>query len=210
MNSKPKLGHDDDGFLDRMANRGFALRAAAFVILFLICTNIISPLLVIHLLNEPERVTIYDDAGNIVHARLRRYDDAAGLYRVCAKEAAYALFMRNPTGTDDPDIVPLVFAGNAQKKLQDFIANESADFTRYQFHQKAELDTWHFQKTGDGTVRATTRVQLTRTGIAKERARNEVRTANLTLHMFRNRDIATNKKYPLAVWDFDVSYQQQP
>lgn len=210
MTPKQRPAADDDGFLDRMANRGFALRLAAIVIAFLLLTNILSPLLVIHLLNEPERVTIYDDAGNIVHARLRRYDDAAGLYRVCAKEAAYALFMRNPNGSDDPDIIPLIFNGDAQKKLQTFIANEAPDFNRYQFHQKAELDTWQFQKTGDGTVRATTRVQLTRTGIAKERARNEVRTAQLTLHMFRNRDIATNKKYPLAVWDFDITYQQQP
>lgn len=207
---KPKLkpATDDDGFLDRMANRGFALRFAGLIIIVLIGTNIVSPLLVIHLLNEPERVTIYDDAGNIVFARLRRFDDAAGLYRICAKEAAFAIFMRNPRGSDDPEIVPLLFNGDAQKKLAGFIASEGQDFNRFQFHQKAELDTWQFQRSGDGTVRATTRVQLTRTGVANERARNEVRTATLTLYMFRNRDIATNRKYPLAVWDFDVAYQQ--
>jgi hypothetical protein len=204
---KPRA-HDDDGFLDRMANRGFALRVAGLLILFLLGTNIVSPLLVVHLMNEPERVTIYDEEGNIVFAKLRKYREATGLYRICAKEAVYTMFMRNPRGLDDPELVPLLLTPPAQAKLNKLLEEENGEFNRYQYHQKVEIDAWQFQPGGRDTMDASTKLQFTRVGVANDRQKTDVRHAVITLHLFRNADIATNKKYPLAVWDFDFQYQR--
>lgn len=212
MTTKPKLSppQDDDGLLDRLANRGFALRIALAVILLLFFTNIATPLLLVHLMSDPERVLAYDDSGNMVFAHLRHWGDAPGIFRLCAKDAAYTMFMRNPAGVDDPELLPLLFTKTAQAKLQHLIDDEAADFGRYQFHQKIELDPWQLERESADGVRATTQIQLTREGHTKgdvEKPKSDVRIATLTLHLFRNTDIATNKRYPLGVWDFDLSYQ---
>lgn len=191
-----------------MANRGFALRIALAVILLLLATNIVSPFVTIYLLTEPERVAVVDEPGNIHYLHLRKYRDAMALYRLCAQEATYAAFMRSPQGPDDPDMVGLLYTKSAGEKLAKLIAEESADFSKFQFHQKVEIGKWTFEPAGDDNFRATARLQLIKTGVANERPRTEVRTADLILYLFRNPDIATNRKYPVGVWDFELAYQQ--
>ncbi len=207
MNPPPplKARRDDAGLIDRMANRGFAIRVLGVLCLFLFLTNLISPFVVVHLLSDPERVAIIDESNNIVFARLRKFSDASTLYARIGREATLSMFMRNPRGLDDPEVLPLLFSPAAQAKLTALLGEEAKHFEAYRLHQKVEMDPFILEAEGDDMVRAATTLQLTRVGVFNERPKNEVVSAKLVLRLFRNKDIATNRRYPVGVWDFDYS-----
>jgi hypothetical protein len=203
--NKPHGNSDDASTIDRMANRGFAVRLLGCLVLFLFFTNLISPLLIVHLMSDPERVAIIDESDNIVFARMRKFSSASTLYARIGREAVLTMFMRNPKGLDDTDIIPLLFSTAAQAKLTALLGEESKNFEAYHFHQKVEMDPFVLEGEGNDMVRATTTLQLTRVGYYNDRPKNEVVSAQIVLRLFRNKDIATNRRYPVGVWDFDYS-----
>jgi hypothetical protein len=85
------------------------------------------------------------------------------------------------------------------------LGEEAKHFEAYRLHQKVEMDPFILEAEGDDMVRAATTLQLTRVGVFNERPKNEVVSAKLVLRLFRNKDIATNRRYPVGVWDFDYS-----
>lgn len=205
---KSPLRVDDASLFDRMASRGFAVRALCGLVLFLFFTNLLSPLLIIHLLSDPERVAIIDEHDNIVFARMRKFSSASTLYARIGREAALTMFMRNPKGLDDPELLTLMFTGTAQSKLTALLAEEAKSFEQYNYHQKVEMSDFVLEAEGNDQVRASTTLQLTRLGFLGDRQKSEVVNAQLVLRLFRNKDIATNRRYPLGVWDFDYSIKR--
>jgi hypothetical protein len=203
--TKAPLRADDASVFDRMASRGYAVRLLCGLVVALFFTNLLSPLLIIHLLSDPERVAIIDESDNIVFARLRKFSSATTLYARIGRDAVLAMFMRNPKGLDDPELLDLLFTATAQKKLAALLAEEAKFFEQYHYHQKVEMSDFVLEAEGNDQIRATTTLQLTRLGFLADRQKSEVVSAQLVLRLFRNRDIATNRRYPLAVWDFDYT-----
>jgi hypothetical protein len=206
--SKIRVRPDDASLFDRMASRGFAVRVLCGLVLFLFFTNLITPLLVIRLLSDPERVAIIDESDNIVFARMRKFSSASTLYARISREAVLTMFMRNPKGLDDPELLPLLFTPAAQSKLTALLAEEAKNFDQYHYHQKVEMSDFALEAEGNDQIRASTTLQLTRLGYFADRQKTEVVSAQLVLRLFRNKDIATNRRYPVGVWDFDYSIKR--
>jgi hypothetical protein len=207
MNKGNKF-QDDASLLDKLARRGTALRWTLLLCAFLFACNVVSPIIIIYLLNEPHYVANVDDNDNIIFARLKNFRDSQEIYSTVARTATKVMLSRNPGGLDESDMTALIFAPQALQKLQKYLDQDSAIFNQYSYHQKVELGQISLTKQSDDTVKADVQFLLTRLGAFNGRARTQVIKGNLTLFLFRNKDIAINKKYPAAVWDFDITLDQ--
>ena len=118
------------------ASRAFTVRVLALACLFLLFAAALGPLLAIYLLHEPERAVIVSDDGTVTIARLQRFQEALGLPKIAAGQAARAMLDRTPDGIEDNDAIDLMFSRTAKDKLAEFLKSQAAVFREYGYHQK--------------------------------------------------------------------------
>lgn len=196
-----------EGALDTISKGVFGIRALSFLCLFLLFTNIVTPILIVQLLREP--VYIIDPAadGSVTITRAQRFRDALFFVKQSAGQAARAMFLRGPRGLDDTDTIDLMFNRAAKDKLDALLQSEQSVFTMYGYHQKPELGTVEVAADPNGSFRAKVTGQLVRTGTFNGMAKEDAVPFTLILSFFRNNDVALNQRYPLGIWDFDYQLQ---
>ncbi|MDR1281306.1 MAG: hypothetical protein LBK99_10860 [Opitutaceae bacterium] len=187
------------------ADHAFAARMWFLVACVALGFCIVQPVFIIRALRTHERVVILDSAGTFSVSPLLGFEDAKGLYENITLWATLALLQRNPKGFDFPDLLARMCLADALAKAQDDIAKNRDEFELKQIHQKPEVLRIEILRTREDQVLVKAEGQLVRTGVFERQLFGESPKFTLNLTLVRNPDMASNKRYPLAVWNYDYT-----
>ncbi|MBS0661678.1 MAG: hypothetical protein JSR48_00310 [Verrucomicrobia bacterium] len=182
------------------AARLWALVAAGAVV-----TAAVEPYLIIGAYRTRERVVILDGSGTYHVSPLLGFEEAARLHESQALLACLALFQRGPAGFDYPELLEKLFLPEALKQARDQAAAGAEEFSTKALHQKVEVLKVSVLETRENEVLVQAEGQLVRTGLFGGQAFTESPTFSARFTFARNPNLATNGRYPLAVWKFSVS-----
>ena len=183
----------------------FAARAWALVAIGALALAIIEPYLIISAYRTRERVVILDAGGTFSISPLLGFEEAKTLHETLAIWSTLALTQRNPTGFDFPDLLQRLFLTDACAKAQSNLLATHEEFEVKQIHQKPEIFKIDILRTRQDQIIVKIEGQLVRTGIFERQTFSEAPKFSLTLTLVRNPDMITNKRFPLAVWNYDYT-----
>jgi len=183
----------------------FAARAWALVAIGALVLAVVEPYLIIGAYRTRERVVVLDGGGTFSISPLLGFEEAKKLHETIAVWATLALTQRNPTGFDFPDLLQRLFLTDACSKAQANLLATHEEFQTKQIHQKPEIFKLDILRTRQDQVIIKVEGQLVRTGVFERQAFSEAPKFSLTLTLVRNPDMLTNKRFPLAVWNYDYT-----
>jgi len=183
----------------------FAARAWALVAIGAVILAAVEPYLIISAYRTRERVVILDGAGTFSISPLLGFEEAKTLHETLAIWATLALTQRNPAGFDFPDLLQRLFLTDACAKAQSNLLATHEEFEVKQIHQKPEIFKIDILRTRQDQIIVKIEGQLVRTGIFERQAFSEAPKFSLTLTLVRNPDMIANKRFPLAVWNYDYT-----
>lgn len=191
--------------LDLFADHAIAARLWCLVALAAVGFCAVQPFLVIRAYRTRERVIVLDPSGTFHVSPLLGFEEAAKLHEQCALLACLALFQRNPAGFDHPELLEKMFLPEALKKARDEWAASAPEFAAKSLHQKVEVLKLTVLETREQTVLVQAEGQWVRTGVLGGQNFTEAPAFTVRFTLARNPNLALNGRYPLAVWNYDVS-----
>ena len=192
------------GVIRLFADHGWAARMWFLVAIGALLAALIEPYLIISAYRTRERIVILDEAGTFHVSPLLNFEDATKLHTSQTLLACIALFERNPTGFDYPDLLEKMFLPEALTKAKGILSAERAEFQAKQIHQKVEIFKINILQTRDDRVLVEAEGQLIRTGIFHDQPFTESPTFKARFVLLRNPNLTVNGRFPLAVWQFDI------
>lgn len=121
------------------SDHGWAARMWFAVAVCALFAALVEPYLVIAAYRTRERVVILDEAGTFHVSPLLNFEDATQLHTSQAILACLALFQKNPTGYDYPDLLEKMYLPDALEKAKALRSAQAAEFSAKQIHQKVEI-----------------------------------------------------------------------
>lgn len=182
-----------------------AARLWCIVALIAVTLCAVQPFLVIRAYRERERVIVLDPSGTFHVSPLLGFEEASKLHEQHALLACLALFQRNPTGFDFPELLDKLFLPDAARKARTALAASAEEFTAKALHQKPEVLKLTVLETRENVVIVQAEGQLVRTGLVGGQVFGEAAPFTVRIQFVRNPNLAANGRYPLAVWTYDVS-----
>ncbi len=176
-----------------------------FVAVGAILLSTLQPFLLIRAYRTRERVVILDASGTFHLSPLLGFEEASKLHEQHALLACLALLQRNPTGFDQPELLEKLFLPDALQQARQEWAIVAEEFTRKHLHQKAEVLKLTLLETREETVLVQAEGQLLRTGSLAQQTFTEAPTFTVRFTFVRNPNLATNGRFPLAVWKYAFS-----
>ncbi len=165
----------------------------------------VQPFLVIRAYRTRERVVVLDPSGTFHVSPLLGFEEATKLHEQHALLACLALFQRNPAGFDYPELLDRLFLPDAARKARTAAGTQAEEFTAKALHQKPEVQKITVLETRENTVLAQAEGQLIRTGAVNGQVFTEAPPFTVRFTFARNPNLAANGRYPLAVWNYDIS-----
>ena len=165
----------------------------------------VQPFLIIKAYRTREQVVVLDGSGTFHVSPLLGFEEATKLQEQHALLACLALFQRNPTGFDYPELLEKLFLPEALKKARADWAASADEFAQKSLHQKAEVLKLTVLETRENLVLVQAEGQLVRTGVVQGQTFTEAPAFTVRFTFARNPNLATNGRYPLAVWKYDTS-----
>ncbi len=156
---------------------------------------------------DPERYILVDSANNVIVARAESFAEAWQLHEQQAKLATRTFLNRTPTDFDDPDLIQVLFLGDALTQARQQLAEEAPQREARQLHQKAEIGSIEQIETHDQLVRVHVTGQLVRTGVFHGQSFGETIPFKLSLTLLRNPNLIQNGRFPTAVKAFIYATQ---
>jgi len=187
------------------ADHASAARLWCLVALTAVAFCVVQPFLVIRAYRERERVIVLDPSGTFHVGPLLGFEEAAKLHEQCALIACLALFQRNPAGFDYPELLDRMFLPEAAQKARAGAAASAQEFSAKGLHQKPEVLKLTVLETRENLILVQAEGQLVRTGTASGQAFGEATPFTVRIKFARNPNLATNGRYPLAVWTYEES-----
>ncbi len=187
------------------ADHALAARLWCLVALIAVGFCAVQPFLIIRAYRTRERVVVLDAAGTFHVSPLLGFEEAAKLHEQQALLACLALFQRNPTGFDFPELLDKLFLPEAAKSARDRAAAEGEEFTAKSLHQKPEVLKLTVLETREDSVLVQAEGQLIRTGIVGGQTFTEAPAFTVRFTFARNPNLAGNGRFPLAVWHYELS-----
>ncbi|MDB6094020.1 MAG: hypothetical protein JWM32_1582 [Verrucomicrobia bacterium] len=191
--------------LDLFADHGKAARLWCAVAVGAVTLCAVQPFLVMRAYRERERVVVLDPSGTFHVSPLLGFEEASKLHEQQALLACLALFQRNPTGPDFPELLEKLFLPEAAKKARKDAEQTSEEFLAKALHQKPEILKLTVLETRENTVLVQAEGQLVRTGLVNGQVFGEAPGFTVRFQFVRNPNLAANGRYPLAVWNYDVA-----
>ena len=191
--------------LDLFADHAMAARLWCVVAVIAVGFCAVQPFLVIRAYRTRERVIVLDPSGTFHVSPLLGFEEASKLHEQHALLACLALFQRNPAGFDYPELLDKLFLPEAARKARAEAASQAEEFTAKALHQKPEVQKITVLETRESTVLAQAEGQLIRTGAINGQVFTEAPSFTVRFTFARNPNLAANGRYPLAVWNYDVS-----
>ncbi len=185
-----------------LADHALAARLWCVVALVAVGFSAVQPFLVIRAYRERERVIVLDPSGTFHVGPLLEFEEAARLHEECALQACLALFQRNPTGLDFPELLDRLFLPDAARQAREAVATDAEEFAQKALHQKPEVLKLTVLETREHVVLVQAEGQLVRTGRVGGQVFGEATPFNVRFRFARNPNLAANGRYPLAVWSY--------
>ncbi|MDF9832325.1 hypothetical protein M2103_000535 [Ereboglobus sp. PH5-5] len=187
------------------ADHAFAARMWMFVSCGALVLVVAQPFLIIEAYRTRERVVVLDGGGSFSISPLLGFEEAKTLHETLSIWSALALLQRNPRNFDFPDLLQRLYLTDAATKAQNELLASREEFEVKQIHQKPEVFKIDILRTREDQVLVRIEGQLVRTGVFERQAFAESPRFSLTLTLVRNPDMVANKRYPLAVWNYEFS-----
>lgn len=187
------------------ADHALAARLWCVVAVVAVGFCVVQPFLVIRAYRERERVVVLDGSGNYHVSPLLGFEEATKLHEQQALLACLALYQRNPTGLDFPELIERLFLPEAAQKARVGLAASAHKFAAKSLHQKPEVLKLTVLETRENLVLVQAEGQLVRTGSAGGQVFGEASPFTVRFKFARNPNLAANGRYPLAVWTFEES-----
>ncbi|MBI5769631.1 MAG: hypothetical protein HZA93_17780 [Verrucomicrobia bacterium] len=191
--------------LELFTDQAVAARLWCVVALIAVGYAVFGPYLVIRAYRTRERVVILDGAGTYHVSPLLAFEEAEKLQEHHALLACLALWQRNPTGADFPELLEKLFLPDALRQARSEIAGSTEEFSRKSLHQKAEVLKLTVLETREERVLVQVEGQWLRAGLFEGRAFTEALPFKARFTFARNPNLGANARFPLAVWTYDVS-----
>jgi hypothetical protein len=200
---KPRTG-SHPAVLRMFADHGWAARMWFAMAMVLLLAVFIQPFALIAALRTRERVVILDEAGTFHVSPLLNFEEATQLHTSQTLLACLALFQKNPTGFDYPDILEKMFLPEALEQAKAENARELPELKAKQIHQKVEIFKIDILRTRDDEVLVEVRGQWLRVGLFNGQPFTESPPFKARFTLARNPNLAANGRYPMAVWNYSV------
>jgi hypothetical protein len=191
--------------LAMFADHALAARLWCLVAVAAVGFCAVQPFLVIRAFRERERVIVLDPSGTFHVGPLLGFEEATKLHEQCALLACLALFQRNPSGLDFPELIDRLFLPEAAQKARTGAAKSAEEFHAKSLHQKPEVLRLTVLETRENLVLVQAEGQLVRTGVSGGQAFGEASSFTVRFKFARNPNLAANGRYPLAVWTYEES-----
>lgn len=146
-----------------------------------------------------------DASGSFHLSPLLGFEEASKLHEQHALLACLALYQRNPSGVDFPELLEKLFLPEAVQKARAAIAANAEEFTAKALHQKPEVLKVTVLETRENVVLVQAEGQLLRTGLLNGQTFTEAPLFTVRFTFARNPNLTANGRYPLAVWTYDAS-----
>ena len=187
------------------ADHAFAARAWALVAIGALVLTVFQPYFIIKTYHARERVVVLDGAGTFSISPLLGFEEARTLHETMAVWATLALLQRNPKTFDFPDLLQKLYLTAACAKANNDLLASREETNIKQIHQKPEVFKIEILGTREDQVIAKVTGQLVRIGVFERQTFVESPQFTLTLTFVRNPDMLTNKRYPLAIWQYEYT-----
>lgn len=187
------------------ADHAFAAKMWFLVACVALTFCLIQPYLIIKAYRARERVVILDGAGTFSVSPLLGFTEAKELHEAMALWAAVALLQRNPQNFDFPEMLQKLYLADAYNRAMGERDKSQPEFTVKNIHQKPEVFKVDILRTREDRVLVKLEGQLVRTGIFENQIFAESPRFTLTLTFARNPDMLANKRYPLGVWNYELT-----
>lgn len=201
---KKPASHGQETILRIFADHGWAARMWFGIALLMFIAALVQPLAIIAAYRTQERVVILDEAGTFHVSPILNFEDATQLHTSQTLLACLALFQRNPTGFDYPDILEKIFLPEALEQARDSQSKELPEFKAKQIHQKVEIFKIDILQTRNDQVLVEVSGQLLRVGIFNGQSFTESPKFKARFTLARNPNLTANGRYPMAVWKYSV------
>jgi hypothetical protein len=165
----------------------------------------VQPYLIIKAYRARERVVVLDGAGTFSVSPLLGFTEAKELHETMALWAAVALLQRNPRTYDFPEMLQKLYLADAYNRAMAERDSSQPEFTVKNIHQKPEVFKVDILRTREDRVLVKLEGQLVRTGVFEGQTFAESPRFTLTLTFARNPDMLGNKRYPLGVWNYELT-----
>ena len=186
-------------------NPSIAARLWFYVAAGAVLLSAFQPFLLIRAYRTHEQVVIMDASGTFHVSPLLGFEEASKLHEQHALLACIALLQRNPTGFDQPELLEKLFLPEALQQARQDWSTVAEEFAQKHLHQKAEVLKLTVLETRDQTVLVQAEGQLLRMGSLAQQTFTEAPTFTVRFTLVRNPNLATNGRFPLAVWNYVLS-----
>ena len=166
----------------------------------------LQPYLLIRAYRTRERVVVLDGSGSFHVSPLLAFEEASKLHEQHALLACLALLQRNPAGFDQPELLEKLFLPEALQQARADAARSTEEFSRKNLHQKAEVLKLTVLETREQVVLVQAEGQLIRTGVVGQQTFTESPAFTVRFTFARNPNLAATGRYPLAVWNYELSF----
>jgi hypothetical protein len=166
---------------------------------------LVAPYLVIRAHRTRERVVILDAGGSFHVSPLLGFEEAGKLHEHHALLACLALWQRNPSGADFPELLEKLFLPEALSQARTEIGRSAEEFAAKSLHQKPEVLKLTILETREDRVLVQAEGQWVRSGLFEGRIFSESVPFKARFTFARNPNLGVNARFPLAVWQYEVS-----
>lgn len=201
---KKPVSLGQESILRMFADHGWAARMWFGIALLMLMAALVQPFAIIAAYRTKERVVILDEAGTFHVSPILNFEDATQLHTSQTLLACLALFQRNPTGFDYPDILEKMFLPVALEQAREAQSKELPEFKAKQIHQKVEIFKIDILQTRNDQVLVEVSGQLLRVGIFNGQSFTESPKYKARFTLARNPNLTANGRYPMAVWNYSV------
>lgn len=191
--------------LDLFTDYAWAARCWCMVAIVAIGYAVFAPYWVIRAHRARERVVIVDSAGSYHVSPLLGFEEAGKLHEQHALLACLALWQRNPSGSDFPELLERLFLPEALRQARAEIARSAEEFAAKALHQKPEVLKLTILETRQDAVLVQVEGQWLRTGLFEGRLFTESVPFHARFTLARNPNLGANARFPLAVWQYELS-----
>lgn len=193
-----------EAILRMFADHGWAARMWFGIALLMFIAALVQPFAIIAAYRTHERVVILDEAGTFHVSPILNFEDATQLHTSQTLLACLALFQRNPTGFDYPEILEKMFLPEALEQARETQSKEFPEFKAKQIHQKVEIFKIDILQTRNDQVLVEVSGQFLRVGIFNGQSFTESPKFKARFTLARNPNLTANGRYPMAVWNYSV------
>lgn len=199
-----------DTFIVKLATSHiFQSRFWLSIAAILFVTNLITPFFIISSMSSENKVVVLDNAGSFILTKATSFDEAKELHEYMVLQSCEALLSLNPEGYDYPELLERIYLTNALGKANQLFKNIEEEIKGKNVIQKPNIFSTKISKAvidGVDCFIAEVQGEVVRGCKVGSTSYLEKEPFTLKLQLLRNKNLITNKRFPLAVNDFKLKF----